>query len=111
MQGSDDVDIYDSKEFSTEQNSETWSSFGVDNWKEHLSDDMLYALAKIKPIYAEAFILQACGYSLKEIVEISHKNGNLKIKNIDTVKSRLFLARTQLKSIINRDGELLRENN
>ncbi len=44
------------------------------------------------------------GYKLTEIVEITHKEGLLKTKNIETVKSRLFLARSQLKKLLNRDG-------
>ncbi|MGL5690380.1 MAG: RNA polymerase sigma factor [Bacteroidales bacterium] len=77
----------------------------VSNYYEFLSDDVIDALEQLKPIYKEALILQASGHKLNEIMEISYKNGNLKNKSIDTVKSRLFLARQQLQKIINEDGE------
>ena len=50
-------------------------------------------------------LLQQAGYKLHEIVEISYQNGNLASKSIDTVKSRLFLARMQLQALLTRDGK------
>ena len=55
-------------------------------------------------VYKRTLMLQMAGYKLTEIVEITHKEGILKTKNIETVKSRLFLARSQLKKLLNRDG-------
>ena len=78
---------------------------GMDNYHEHYNDDILEALAELKPIHREALLLQQSGYKLSEIVEITYRNGTLKTRNIETVKSRIFLAKQQLKSLINRDGE------
>ena len=77
----------------------------LDNYKQLYNDDVLDALESLKPIYREALLLQQAGYKLHEIMEISYKNGNLKTKNIETVKSRLFLAKQQMRSLIDRDGE------
>jgi len=76
-----------------------------DNYQDLYNDDILRALNKLKPIYREALVLQQAGYKLIEIMEISYRNGNLKTKNIETVKSRLFLAKQQMRKLINRDGE------
>jgi DNA-directed RNA polymerase specialized sigma24 family protein len=69
------------------------------------SDDILEALNRLKPIYREALLLQQAGYRLNEIMEISFRNGNLKTRNIETVKSRLFLAKQQMRRLIDRNGE------
>lgn len=82
---------------------------GVDNYHELYNDDILNALQRIKPIYREALLLQQAGYKLDEIMEISFRNGNLKNKNIETVKSRLFLAKQQMRKLIDRDGERIDE--
>ena len=42
---------------------------------------------------------------LKEIAEIEYRNGALESRNIETVKSRLFLARQQLQQLLTRDGK------
>ena len=78
---------------------------GMDNYREFYGDEILYALSCLKPIYREALLLQQAGYKLNEIVEISYRNGNLRTKNIETVKSRLFLAKQQMQKLITRDGE------
>lgn len=78
---------------------------GMENYHEHYNDDILEALAELKPIHREALLLQQSGYKLSEIVEISYRNGTLRTRNIETVKSRIFLAKQQLKRLINRDGE------
>lgn len=82
----------------------TDNMMGVDNWREMYSDEVLDALNKIGPIYREALLLQMAGYSLKEIAEISYKNGNLKTCNVDTIKSRLFLAKKGLRKILSQYG-------
>ena len=69
------------------------------------SDEVLGALEQIKPIYREALLLQQAGYKLHEIMEIAYRNGSLRIKNIDTIKSRLFLAKQQMRQLIDRDGK------
>ena len=77
----------------------------IDNYREMYNDDILAVLDELKPIHRDALLLQAAGYSLKEIVEIEYKKGTLKSRNIETVKSRLFLARKYLKKRLTRDGE------
>lgn len=38
-------------------------------------------------------------------MEITYRNGTLHSRNIETVKSRLFLAKAQLRNLLTRDGE------
>ena len=78
---------------------------GIDNYRELYNDDILAVLDSMNPIHRDALLLQEAGYSLKEIAEIEQKKGTLKSGNIDTVKSRLFLARQKLKRELNRNGE------
>ncbi len=101
----DDVEIDNSPELSYNPQDISENVLGVDNWRELYDDDILWALETLKPIYREAFILQQAGYKLNEIVEISYQNGNLRSRNIDTIKSRLFLARLQLQALLTRDGK------
>ncbi len=75
-----------------------------DNYAQFYSDDVLNAIESLGEVYKRTLMLQMAGYKLTEIVEITHKEGILKTKNIETVKSRLFLARSQLKKLLNRDG-------
>ena len=76
----------------------------LSNYREFYNDDILDALDQLKPSYKRALLLQQAGYKLKEIAEIEYKNGALESRNIETVKSRLFLARQQLKQLLTRDG-------
>lgn len=101
----DDVEIDNSPELSYNPQDISENVLGVDNWRELYDDDILWALETLKPIYREAFILQQAGYKLNEIVEISYQNGNLRSRNIDTIKSRLFLAKLQLQALLTRDGK------
>ena len=86
---------------------ETFSSnvMGIDNYQELYSDDVLAALKQLKPQYRSALLYQQAGYKLKEIAEIEYRNGALESRNIETVKSRLFLARQQLQQLLTRDGK------
>lgn len=77
---------------------------GLDNYQELYNDDVLRALNRLNPIYREALLLQQAGYKLEEIMEITHRNGTLKSPNIETVKSRLFLAKQKMRQMIDRDG-------
>lgn len=77
---------------------------GMENYEELYNDDILYALDQLKPQYKRAFLLQQAGYKLKEIADIEYRNGALESRNIETVKSRLFLARQQLQQLLTRDG-------
>lgn len=81
------------------------NAMGMENYREHYNDDILNALDSLKPIYREALLLQQAGYKLEEIVEISHRNGNLKSRSLDTMKSRIFLAKQQMRKLITPDGE------
>lgn len=77
----------------------------VNNYRELYNDDILFVLDRMKSIHRNAFLLQEAGYSLKEIAEIEFNKGTLKSRNIETVKSRLFLARQFLKNHLTRDGK------
>lgn len=78
--------------------------FDLDNYRELYNDDILEVLDSMDPIHRDALLLQEAGYSLKEIAEIEQKKGTLNSGNINTVKSRLFLARQKLKKELTRDG-------
>ena len=78
---------------------------GLENYRELYSDDILAVLDSMKPIHKDALLLQEAGYSLKEIADIEYDKGTLKYRNIETVKSRLFLARQYLKKYLTRDGK------
>lgn len=104
-QPTDDLNIENSPEFTHEPNNSEDDILNCRNWVDIFNDDEIEALNSLKPIYREAFLLQHAGYKLNEIVEISFRNGNLKSKNIDTIKSRLFLARQFLQRKLTREGE------
>ncbi|MDL2320210.1 sigma-70 family RNA polymerase sigma factor [Alistipes sp. OttesenSCG-928-B03] len=101
----DDVDVEDIASEVVDDDHISGNYMGMDNYEQFYNDDILDALSKIKPIYREALLLQQAGYKLEEIMEISYRNGSLKSRNIETVKSRLFLAKQQMRNLINRDGE------
>lgn len=101
----DDVSIYDLPAGVLSGEDTHTNSMGMDNYREFYNDDILRALGQLKPIYREALLLQQAGYKLHEIMEITFRNGTLKSRNIETVKSRLFLAKQQLRELITRDGE------
>ncbi|WP_370524361.1 RNA polymerase sigma factor [Bacteroides sp. 224] len=98
-----DIEMYADSVFSDSEVS--GNTMGVDNYKELYNDDILSVLNGMKSIHRDAFLLQEAGYSLKEIAEIEFKKGTLKSRNIETVKSRLFLARQHLKNHLTRDGK------
>lgn len=78
---------------------------GVDNWRQLYNSDIVEVLEELKPRHRDALILQESGYSLKEIAEIEYAKGSLKSPNIETIKSRLRLARQHLKNNITKDGQ------
>lgn len=102
---SDDVDVHQimGNVFSDEGPSA--ACMGLENYRELYNDDILKALDSLRPIYREALILQQAGYKLGEIMEITFRRGTLRTRNIETVKSRLFLAKQQLRKLITRDGD------
>ncbi len=87
------------------QDSQSANVMGVENYRELYNDDILKALDQLKPQYRRALLLQQAGYKLKEIAEIEYRNGALDSKNIETVKSRLLLARRLLQQLLTRDGK------
>jgi DNA-directed RNA polymerase specialized sigma24 family protein len=81
------------------------NTMNVENYREFYSDDVVTVLDQMKSLHRDALLLQEAGYSLKEIAEIEFNKGTLKSRNIETVKSRLFLARQFLKNYLTRDGK------
>lgn len=77
----------------------------LENYRDLYSDEVLAALDSLKPMYRDALLLQVCGYKLEEIMDILHKQGSLKARNIETTKSRIFLAKKKLKEMLTRDGK------
>lgn len=88
---------------------DSWSvsanAMSIDNYRELYNDDILYALDQLKPQYRRALLYQQAGYKLKEIAEMEYQNGALDSRNIETIKSRLFLARQTLQKLLTRDGK------
>lgn len=82
------------------------NSMGMENYREHYNDDILEAFDNLSEIHREALLLQQAGYRLDEIVEISYQKGNLKTKNSETIKSRIFLAKKSMRTMLNEDGTL-----
>ncbi|WP_165020895.1 RNA polymerase sigma factor [Dysgonomonas sp. ZJ279] len=101
----DDVDVTRLADGMPDEDEVSSNCMGMDNYAEMYNDDILEALSEIKPIYREALLLQQAGYKLSEIMEICYKKGNLKTKNIETIKSRIFLAKQQIRKLIDRNGE------
>lgn len=93
------------KQFKDIEVKEPNNTLTIDNYRELYSDDILYALDQLKEPYRRCLILQQAGYKLKEIAEIEYNYGTLESKNIETVKSRLFLARQQLQQLLTHDGK------
>lgn len=77
----------------------------LENYQELYSDEVLYALDSIRPMYREPFLLQVAGYRLDEITEILYQQGSMKNANIETTKSRIFLAKKRLRELLTRDGK------
>lgn len=103
--GDDDIDIDDVCDEIEDEGEISYKAMDINNYRELYSDDIVEALDSLKEIYREALLLQMAGYKLNEIMDISFENGNLKTKNIETVKSRLHLAKKEMRNRISRDGE------
>lgn len=99
------IETFGDESMSYDHDHASGNVMGIDNYRELYNDDILAVLDELKPIHRNAILLQEAGYSLKEIAEIEYRNGTLKSKNIETVKSRLFLARQFLKKHLTRDGD------
>lgn len=100
-----DNDIEDYEEELLADDHVSGNVLGVDNWREHYNSDIVAVLEELKPRHRDALILQEAGYSLKEIAEIEFAKGSLKSPNIETIKSRLRMARQHLKNNITKDGQ------
>lgn len=87
----------------------TTGAFSDRDMGDLLSDDVLMALRMIQPHKLSAFILQVQGYTIKEITDIEFMRGNLKRKNEENIKSRIFQARKELRELLNRDGTVKNE--
>lgn len=108
MKASDNVDVGDLPDM-TDEGDISGNFMGMENYHRYYNDDILNALEKLAPIHKEALLLQQAGYKMEEIVEISFQNGNLKSKNMDTIKSRIFLAKKQMRNLITQDGHAREE--
>lgn len=101
----DDVDPEDIiSHYGEDASQVSGNCMGLHNYKEFYNDAVLNALDRLRPIHREVLLLQQAGYRLEEIMEITHRNGSLKTPNIETVKSRLFLAKHNMRLMIDRDG-------
>ncbi|MFR4026602.1 MAG: hypothetical protein ACLTZY_14105 [Alistipes indistinctus] len=68
---------------------------GIDNYEQYYNDDILWALRRLEAhLSGTSFCCKEVGYKIGEITDILHRKGMLQSKNIETVKSRLFLAKT-----------------
>ena len=101
----ENVDVSELKSTLLYDDEPSEACLGIDNYEQYYNDDILWALRRLKPIYREPLLLQQAGYKIGEITDILHRKGMLQSKNIETVKSRLFLAKNQLRNLLTRDGE------
>lgn len=102
-----DQDVGDVVNLGVASSDPEWVSASVMNefnYREFYSDEVLEAIDSLDPMHKEALILQEAGYTLKEIAAIEHRKGRLESCNINTIKSRLFLARRILMNKLNRNG-------
>lgn len=76
-----------------------------ENYRELFSDEIVEALKQIGRNYREALLLQMGGYKLEEIMEILYQRGCLRTRNLETTKSRIFLAKKKLRERLTRDGK------
>ena len=100
-----DIETYASEDILTDLEEVSSNVMGISNYRELYNDDILNALDQLKPQYKRALLYQQAGYKLKEIAEIEYRNGALESRNIETIKSRLFLARQTLQQLLTRDGK------
>jgi DNA-directed RNA polymerase specialized sigma24 family protein len=74
------------------------------NYRLLFSDDVLWALEQLNPIFRETLLLTLAGYTTRETAHISYQAGSLKHLNEETVRSRLHLARKQMRRLIDESG-------
>lgn len=105
MPSSDNVDVSQiaSSELADDEPGEVFMS--IENYREYYNDDILEALDRLNPIFKRALLLQMSGYNMNEITDIEYKAGNLKTRNMETVKSRIHIAKKLMRNMITRDGD------
>jgi len=105
----DDVNVEDipnsSFDISNENDREDFE-VNLDNYTQFYSDEIVYALDQLKESYRRIFLMQLSGYQMKEIAEREYALGAIKHNSLDAIRTRLFLARKQLRKILNRNGKL-----
>lgn len=75
-------------------------SMSIDNYRSFYDDHILHALDQLNENNKLVLLYQMAGFTHKEIMEITYKNGTLKKPNLETVKSRKNLARKQLQTLL-----------
>lgn len=100
------VDI-DKQSASCEDGKSRWidDCFNDAGWEFCFSDDIVWALKQIKPKYREPLLLQWIGYNLNDMTLLIQERGANPAKNVETIKSRLFWAKIQMKNLLTRDGK------
>lgn len=101
----EDVDIRDIAGSCPDRTEAGGNCMDAGNYGEFYNDDILEALERLRPIYREVLLLQLAGYRLSEIMEACFRKGTLKTRNIETIKSRLFLAKRHMRKMIDRNGD------
>ena len=105
MPPDDNIDISEISSSLSDEDEPSGNCMGMDNYREFYNDDILWALDRLKTDLPGSPAPAAAGYKIGEIMEITYNNGTLQTRNVETVKSRLFLAKTQLRKLLTRDGE------
>lgn len=88
----------------TSRNAPSVSIGEMSSMMDSISDEMRDALLQIPPLKLSPFLLQAQGYSIKEITKMEIERGHLEEYSESTIKSRIFWARDRLKEIMSRYG-------
>lgn len=101
----DYTDIYSIPDTELDDSGIRFTCMGMENYSVCYNDDILNALNQLNPIHKEAILLQQAGYKVDEIMDIAYKNGSIKSRNLETIKSRIFFAKRQLSKLITPDGE------
>lgn len=81
-------------------------SFLPGNYTEAFNPGIRRVLEAMRRPQRDALLLQLAGYSLKEIQAIENSQSNGHPVSLETIKSRLFLARAFLKKHLNEDGTI-----
>ena len=80
-----------------------------EDYEKIYSDGIVRTLRSMPRIYRQAFMMQHHGMSLKEIAKALKESGDLKSGNINTVKTRIHVARKIFKESIDSEGNLLQK--